>query len=140
MLSAYLEFDTGGDIGELSSLDFYDDEAFRGDDLIVTDGFDKLANYLATDIDVRLSTKVSAIDHSETFVQVSTNTENLEANFVLLTVPLGVLKADEISFTPSLSAAITLSINLKMGSVNKYLCGLGNTFLGHRFTIHRLFE
>ena len=123
MLSAYLEFDTGGDIGELSSLDFYDDEAFRGADLIITDGFDQLTTYLVTDIDIRLNTKVSSIDYSGELVQVNTSSESYEADFVLLTVPLGVLKADVISFTPALSSPIAQAIEkLKMGSVNKYLC------------------
>lgn len=129
MLSAYLEFDTGGDIGELSSLDFYDDETFGGDDLIITDGYDKVAEYLAEEIDIQLNTKVTAIDFSDQLVQVSTDGEDYEADFILMTVPLGVLKENAISFTPALSTGIEQAIeNLKMGSVNKYLCVWGTPF------------
>ncbi|MGR7814350.1 flavin monoamine oxidase family protein [Lacinutrix undariae] len=52
MMSTYLEFDTGGDIYKLSSQDFYDDEAFDGEDVIITNGYDKVANYLAQNIDI----------------------------------------------------------------------------------------
>ncbi|NBF18666.1 amine oxidase, partial [Pseudomonas sp. Fl4BN2] len=36
MLSAFLEFNSGGDISKLSSLYFDDDENFSGDDVIIT--------------------------------------------------------------------------------------------------------
>jgi monoamine oxidase len=123
MLSAFLEFDTGGDISMLSSLDFYDDEAFNGKDLIITNGFDKIAQFLAEGIDVRLNTKVSGIDYEGEKIQLTTNQDNFEADFVLLTVPLGVLKNNAISFIPVLPNRIQKSIDkIKMGSVNKFLC------------------
>ncbi len=122
-LSSYLEFDTGGDISELSSLDFYDDEAFGGDDLIITNGFDTIAEFLAQDIDVRLNTPVSEVDYADGKVRIVTDLEDIEADFVLVTVPLGVLKEDVITFTPPLSGGIEQAIDgLKMGAVNKFLC------------------
>ncbi len=123
-LSAYLEFDTGGDIGELSSLDFDDDENYGGADVIITNGYDKVAEYLAEGLDIRLDTKVTNIDYSETLTKVTTaGGEVYEADIVLITVPLGVLKQNIISFTPSLPSAISQAISkLKMGTINKYLC------------------
>jgi phytoene dehydrogenase-like protein len=47
MLSAFLEFNTGGDISKLSSKYFYDDEEFSGSDKIITNGYDKVADFLA---------------------------------------------------------------------------------------------
>ena len=122
-LSSYLEFDTGGDISELSSLDFYDDEAYGGNDLIITNGFDTLAEFLTDGLDIRLNTAVREIDYTDGSVQIITELEDFEADFVLLTVPLGVLKADVITFTPPLAGGVQEAItNLKMGSVNKFLC------------------
>ncbi|MEL7248164.1 MAG: NAD(P)/FAD-dependent oxidoreductase [Bacteroidota bacterium] len=122
-LSTYLEFDTGGDMAELSSLDFYDDEAFRGDDLIITNGFDTIAEHLATELDIRLNTPVTEIDYADERIKVVTDTEDFDADFILVTVPLGVLKADVITFTPPLSGGVEEAINnLNMGSVNKFLC------------------
>ncbi|MFT6707787.1 MAG: monoamine oxidase, partial [Flavobacteriales bacterium] len=123
MLSAYLEFDAGGDISNLSSLDFFDDEAYNGDDLIITNGFDKVADFLAEGIDVRLNTKVAGIDYGDEKIQVTTDQDAFEADFILLTVPLGVLKNDIISFEPALPSRIQNPIDkLKMGAVNKFLC------------------
>ncbi|MEO0876175.1 MAG: NAD(P)/FAD-dependent oxidoreductase, partial [Bacteroidota bacterium] len=122
-LSTYLEFDTGGDIAELSSLDFYDDEAFRGDDLIITNGFDTVAEHLAAELDIRLNVPVTEIDYADDQIKVVTDTKDFDADFVLVTVPLGVLKADVITFTPPLSGGVEEAINnLNMGSVNKFLC------------------
>lgn len=123
MLSAYLEFDTGGDIGELSSLDFYDDEAFGGDDRIITNGYDMIAEYLAQDIDVQLNTQVSAIDYSGSTIQITTSQGEITADYVMCCVPLGVLKKDIIAFMPSLTAEISNAVQkLKMGAINKFLC------------------
>lgn len=128
-LSAYLEFDTGGDIAELSSLDFYDDEAFGGDDVIITNGFDLIAEFLAQDLDLRLNTSVAEIDYVDSKVRIVTEQEDFDADFVLITVPLGVLKEDVITFTPPLSGGIEQAIDgLKMGAVNKFICDWDTPF------------
>lgn len=122
MLSAYLEFNTGGDVSELSSRYFYDDEEFSGKDVIVTNGYDKVTDFLAQDLDVRLNTRVNAIDYSENKVRVTANGETLEGEYAIISVPLGVLQNNIISFTPNLPAEKTTAIsNLKMGNVNKFL-------------------
>lgn len=122
MLSAYLEFDTGADISDLSSNQFDDDENFSGADVIITNGYDKVAQYLAQGINVILNEKVTAIDYSATKATITTNTTNYQADYVLITVPLGVLKNNIISFTPSLPVDKLQAISkLKMSSVNKFL-------------------
>lgn len=123
MLSAYLEFDTGADIGQLSSLDFNNDEAFKGDDLIITNGYDRIPQKMSETLDVRLNVKVNSLDYSGSTIQVGTNGETFSADFVVVTVPLGVLKKDLIVFSPSLPEGIQNAVNeLNMGSVNKFLC------------------
>jgi phytoene dehydrogenase-like protein len=64
MLSAFLEFNTGGDISKLTSKFFDDDEVFKGEDVIVTNGFDKVTNFLAQGLDIRLNTRVTNINYS----------------------------------------------------------------------------
>lgn len=122
MLSAYLEFDTGGDIYRLSSRDFYDDEEFAGKDVRVSNGFDRLAKHLAYGIDIQLNTKVTAIDYSANKTILTTSQGIFEADFVLLSVPLGVLKKNIIHFTPALPKSKQKAIQkMQMGSVNKFL-------------------
>lgn len=122
MLSSFLEFNTGGDISDLSSVYFYDDEAFGGSDVIITNGYDKVAAYLAQELDVRLNTRVTAIDYGGQTVKVTTGVEVLEADYVIVSVPLGVLKSNTISFSPALPTdKASAIIKTNMGNVNKFL-------------------
>ena len=122
MLSAYLEFNTGGDISKLSSKFFDDDEEFSGADVIITNGFDKVTNFLATNLDIRLNTRVSSINYTNTKIIVTTNSNTIEADYVIVSVPLGVLKSNAITFTPALPInKINAINNTNMGNVNKFL-------------------
>jgi len=122
MLSAYLEFDTGGDISKLSSKYFDDDEAFSGKDVIVTNGFDKVANYLGQGLNIRLNSRVTELNYTATKSLVKVNGNSIEADYVIVSVPLGVLKNNGISFTPTLPATKQSAIqNTQMGNVNKFL-------------------
>jgi len=122
MLSAYLEFDTGGDISKLSSKYFFDDEAFSGKDVIVTNGYDKVANLLGQGLDIRLNSRVTEINYNATKSLVKVNENSIEADYVIVSVPLGVLKNTSISFQPSLPASKLSAIqNIQMGNVNKFL-------------------
>lgn len=122
MLSAFLEFDTGGDIHRLSSQGFYDDKTFDGEDLIITNGYDNVANYLAKELDIRLNTRINAIDYTNDKIEISTNNGTYQADKVLITVPLGVLKKGVIDFKPTLPNATQRAIDgLQMGAVNKFL-------------------
>ena len=122
MLSAYTEFDYGGDISQLSSKFFDDDSAFAGLDQIVTNGYDKLTDFLAQGLTIRLNTSVTRIDYTGTKVVVTTSGGIVEANYALVTVPLGVLKNNAIAFQPALPADKQAAVkNTRMGVVNKFL-------------------
>ena len=122
MLSAYLEFDTGGDISILSSKYFDDDEAFSGKDVIVTNGYDKIANLLGQGLDIRLNSRVTEVNYTAIKSLVNVNGDSIEADYVIVSVPLGVLKNNSISFQPSLPALKLSAIqNIQMGNVNKFL-------------------
>lgn len=122
MLSAYLEFDTGADISELSSIYFYDDDEFEGEDVLMTDGFDHIPRYIAQGLDIYLNTSVTEIDYSGKKINVQTVDSTLEADYVLVSVPLGVLKKGSIRFSPDLPADKTEAIaKMNMGNVNKFL-------------------
>lgn len=122
LLSAYLEFNTGGDISKLSSKFFDDDEEFNGEDLIITNGFDKVTDFLAQGLDIRLNTRVTSINYTNTKSIINANGNNIEAHYVIVTVPLGVLKKNVISFTPALPTnKINAIANTNIGNVNKFL-------------------
>jgi monoamine oxidase len=122
MLSAYLEFDTGGDISKLSSKFFDDDEEFNGEDLIITNGYDKVTEFLAEGLDIRLNTRVTSINYYNKKVSVEANDTILAADYVIVSVPLGVLKNNTINFTPALSPnKINAIKRTNIGNVNKFL-------------------
>lgn len=122
MLSAYLEFDTGGDISNLSSKYFYDDEEFSGADVIITNGYDKVAEFLGKGLDVKLNSRVTEINYGAAKPFVKANGTTFEADYILVTVPLGVLKNKSIAFSPALPSEKTKAIeNTQMGNVNKFL-------------------
>ena len=129
MLSAYLEFSIGGDISKMSSLYFYDDETFKGADKIITNGYDKITDHLASGLDIRLNSRVTGINYASEKVSVLTNTHSFECDYLVVTVPLGVLKNNDITFSPSLPANKSTAIHqTEMGNVNKFLLTWNTAF------------
>ena len=119
-LSAYTEFDKGASIENLSAAYFDEDQIFDGSDVIVVDGFDRLLTPLIERLNIKLSTPVKKINFGGDGVRVSTHSGNFEADYVVCSVPLGVLKAKKIEFKPSLPITYQQKINrLGFGSVTK---------------------
>lgn len=127
MLSAYLEFNTGGDISNLSSKYFDDDEEYSGKDLIITNGYDKVTDLLGQGLDIRLNSP--EINYAGAKSIVKANGSDIEADYVIVTVPLGVLKNNTISFIPALPTSKLNAIqNTKMGNINKFLLTWNTAF------------
>jgi monoamine oxidase len=102
-------------------------EGTEGDDLLVTGGYDVLARraaqgLAAQGLELRLSSPVQRIDRSRTGCQVLlTSGEVLVADAVVVTVPLGVLQAGSIGFSPPLPEPLSDAIGrLGMGLLDKY--------------------
>ncbi len=120
LLSTFLTFDTG-DLDKLSSLLYYEGEEYGGVEVIATNGYDNIPIFLAKGLDVRLNQKVSKIDYTSEKVKVQHNNGILSADFVLVTVPLGVLKAQVIDFEPALPNIKQTAIQkVGMSCVNKF--------------------
>lgn len=120
-LSTYLTFDTG-DLNMLSSLLYNEGEEFGGEERISVNGYDTIPSYLAIGLNIQLNQKVTKIDYSNTKILVSHNGTVTEADYVLVTVPLGVLKANKIDFVPSLP-------NTKQNAIQKVGVNCVNKFL-----------
>lgn len=97
-----------------------DYQAFAGGDYFITNGYDAVTNMLATNLDIQTGVKVTKIDYAGTRVKVDTDSGIIQADRVVITVPLGVLKANDIAFTPELSADKQDAIvRMGMGLINK---------------------
>ncbi len=128
--SAYAEFDAGGDIANMSSAYFDNDERFPGKDVLFPNGYDAIPRKLAEGLDIKLNQKVTKIDYSNpSQVTVTTNQGTFTAKYVVITLPLGVLKSGNVSFTPALPTNKQNAIGrLQMGNVNKVLAVFNNAF------------
>lgn len=121
LLSTYVTFDCG-DLDQLSSLLYNEGEQYEGVEKIATNGYDRIANFLADGITIQLNQKVTRIDYSLEKIAITHNNRNSIADYVLVTVPLGVLKANAIQFIPSLPSAKQTAIQkIGMNCVNKFL-------------------
>ncbi|HOY06267.1 MAG TPA: FAD-dependent oxidoreductase [Saprospiraceae bacterium] len=120
-LSTYVTFDTG-DLNKLSSLLYNEGEEYGGIEKIAVNGYDTIANYLATGLNVQLNQRVTKVDYTGSTVRVTHNGTVSEADYVIVTVPLGVLKNNSIAFLPALPASKQNAIQkVGMNCVNKFL-------------------
>ena len=113
--------DCGADDPSLSLL-WWDEgyEVYGYGDSVFADGFGTLTNALASGLDIRLQHVVRRIEHGSSRVCVTTSAGSFEAEAAIITLPLGVLKAGEVEFSPPLSVAKEQSIaRLGMGHLAK---------------------
>lgn len=97
-------------------------EGSEGDDAFVTGGYQRLAQAVADDLEVRTNSTVARIELGDATVTVTTTAgERFEADRVVVTVPLGVLQAEAIEFEPALPDGHAQAIDrLGMGVLDKF--------------------
>lgn len=94
--------------------------AFGGPDAVLPDGFDKIAEGLSAGLTILTKAVADRIEHSSKGVSVTVSGEVLDADFAICAVPLGVLKAGSIAFSPRLPVAKQRAIDaLGMGLLDK---------------------
>lgn len=115
-----IEHEYAADTDALSATEYDLGEELRGGDELVTSGYDRVAESLAEDLDVRLNHAVDSIGYDSDGVTVHTQQGTIEGDRVVVTLPLGVLKARSVTFAPSLPAWKRRAIDrLGMGVLNK---------------------
>ena len=123
-LALWTRDDCAADDAALSFL-WWDDgyEVYGYGDSVLRPGFGALADALAADVDVRLGETVRLIEHGGppgAPARVTTDRGAYTADAVVVTLPLGVLKAHAVEFSPSLPAAKREAIaRLGMGDLAK---------------------
>jgi monoamine oxidase len=115
-----VEHEFAADAKEISVRGIYEGEDLKGGDVLFSQGYDAIANYLAEGLSIHKENIVSTIDYDKNGVRVVTNSGEYFADRVIVTVPLGVLKAKAIIFNPPLSEQKQTAIDkLGMGVLNK---------------------
>jgi monoamine oxidase len=91
-----------------------------GQNRIVPGGYGTLVAKTAEALSPRYGTKVTAVDWSGSALTVTTDKGTIRARKVIVTVPIGVLKAGHIRFTPGLPLEAARALDgLKMGALSK---------------------
>jgi polyamine oxidase len=104
-----------------------------GGNLIPAGGYQSLASRLAAGLDIRLDTAATEIVHGERGAMVRTPDGDLDADRVVVTIPLGVLKEGSVRFDPPLVAGVTDSIGkLAMATLEKVVIRFGERFWAQR--------
>ncbi len=120
LVNTTIEHEYAASVGQLSAYYWDNDKAYGGEDVISVNGYDWLTTLLADGLDVRLNAPVEAVAYDADGVQISAGGNQYEADYALITVPLGVLKAGVIAFDPPLPARKQQAIAaLQMGILNK---------------------
>ncbi|MDB5649782.1 MAG: hypothetical protein JWL62_1302 [Hyphomicrobiales bacterium] len=120
----------GEEAERVSSLDYA--RLWSGDDLLLPEGYGTLVERFARAIPVRLSTRVRAIDWSGAGVAIETDRGALRTRSVIITVSVGVLRAQKIRFTPPLPDNTLSGLEgLGMGALTK----IALRFEGNRFDV-----
>ena len=121
VLNSMFEHEFGADISDLTIMSWDGGSDLRGGDVVFPGGYSQIVDVLAAGRDIRLGHAVTEIDHTGDQVAVTTDTGTaFEADRVIVTVPLGILKAGEITFEPSLPPEKQAAIDaLEMGVLNR---------------------
>jgi monoamine oxidase len=104
VLSVEVSDEFGADPAELSMAALDEGEEMLGEDVMLAQGYGAITDYLAAGLDIRLNWVVSEIEYDEeegVSVYTADGTE-LWADLAIVTLPVGVLLAESVEFTPSL--------------------------------------
>lgn len=129
-VNATYEQEYAGAAAELSAWWMEAGKAFGGGDVLFPQGYGQLADHLARSLDIRLGRVVTAVVATSGGVELTfADGSRLSADQVVVTVPLGVLKAGDIAFDPPLPARKQQAIDrLGMGLLNKHWLRFGQVF------------
>lgn len=120
ILDSYVTADYGAEPRDLSLRYFGEDEEFDGDDLLLPGGFRQLIQVLVQGTTVKRRQRVTSVTYDENGVTVTTDRDEFKADRVIVTLPLGVLKAGAVTFDPPLPDGKQESIRrLGVGNLDK---------------------
>lgn len=100
-----IEHEYAADLGELSFYHYDQGADDLGGDVVMPEGYGQIPLMLSNGLDIRLGEIVQRVSTSATEVEVATNRTVYRAKRVVVTLPLGVLKAGTVGFDPPLPPA-----------------------------------
>ncbi|MFM7679063.1 MAG: flavin monoamine oxidase family protein, partial [Roseiflexaceae bacterium] len=119
------------------SLKAYDagDDAYSGGNKFVVGGYDNIPKLLAENLTIEYGVVVNKITWGNNGVTVTAGAKSWSARAVIVTIPLGVLKAGKVTFSPALPAKYTQAINqMAMGVLDRCILRFPTAFWGSDFS------
>lgn len=115
-----IEHEYGADVIELSDYATEEGAEFGGGDMLLLNGYRPLLEELHNGYAIELGAIADVVDTTGADVRVAVGSADYHAEQALITVPLGLLKARTIAFSPPLEAQRLSAIDrLGMGLLNK---------------------
>ncbi len=108
-------------LDRVSTISFFKEAVtLAGDDLLFKEGYEGVPKFLAQGLNIQYGHLVTSIESKKKRVTVTTSQGEVQGDFCLVTVPLGVLKKGNIRFSPEWSATKKKALSrLDMGLLNK---------------------
>ena len=125
-----IQQDYGASSADINWDAYANDPDYGGDDLLFPDGYAQLLGMPENSLDLRLGTEVRQVTLSEDTVHLSTADGDLgHFDTAIVTVPLGVLKAERIAFSPALPKDKQIAIRrLGFGLLDKLYLRFDDVF------------
>lgn len=119
-----IEDEYAADIKDLSMLYYDNDEIFPGPEKLVLNGYKDIIAKLAAELQgpILLNHVVTKIDYSNNshIIVTTKDGQQFKGEYVISTLPVGVLKKGTVTFVPPLPAdKISALNNMNMGTMNK---------------------
>jgi len=97
-----------------------EEESFENSHFFLPGGFSQITTMLAQGLDICLGQPVTKVHWASDGVEVVTDQETFRADRAIITLPLGVLKAGMVQFTPELPAKKLQAVqSLGFGAIHK---------------------
>ncbi|VXD20438.1 FAD-dependent oxidoreductase [Planktothrix paucivesiculata] len=129
LLTSEILIETGADLEKLSIWELDEDEAFDGEDYLFPNGYEQIIQNLAQGLEIKLQHPVTEIQYNNQQVTVKTPQGDFSGSAVLITIPLGVLKANQVKFIPELPQDKKTAIQkFNLGVLNKVVLKFPQVF------------
>jgi monoamine oxidase len=120
LLNSHIEHEYAGSSAAQSVHWFDDGDEFGGDDALFRDGYQVITQHLAQGVPLILQQPARRVQWDDAQVTVHTESATYTGDRLIVTLPLGVLQAGRLTFTPALPTAKQQAIAaLGMGVLNK---------------------
>lgn len=137
-LLSHIEGFQNTDLHKLDATSFDSATESAGGDHLVVDGYHNIALRLASDVHVLLNRKVTKVDYSNSSLRSSkakrvevslSDGTHIECDLCVVTIPLGVLQSNRITFIPTLpSTKLDAMSRVGMGVLNKVVMQFDRVF------------